>query len=77
MGLDTPNTIEKEKGRTAVRAIFECHFPQKSHYFLQKSPIISGFLAKNDLELKASYEPLPSYILNMHCTKQCIWGGFG
>jgi len=28
-------------------------------YFLQKSPIISGFLAKNDLQLKASYASSP------------------
>ena len=32
--------------------IFTCHF-------LQRSPIISGSFAKNDLQLKASYDSTP------------------
>jgi len=34
-------------------------------HFLQKSPKISGSFAKNDLQLKASYETSPSPTLNV------------
>jgi len=35
-------------------------------YFVQKSPIISGSFAKNDLQLKASYGPLPPCMCYVH-----------
>ena len=45
-------------------------------YFLQKSPIISGSFAKNDLQLKASYGVLPPHrstsVATCVCVKSCI-----